>query len=654
MHKVRNHATQIGFLICVHINVHLAVQRNCPQRPSRRDRRDERSVKHVTSAVACTLTVKGKVEGLDTHMLVDTGSSVTLLHEKLWKQATNGRMRLSPVTSSVMAVNGESLVVSGQADVSLQIGDHGGMHCVLVIRDMTQECLLVTDFLQRYHCVIDLAQRTLTIGAGDVIPVPLYSGECAYTCHVLVKETTVIPAYHQVQLPVNLAQGEDFPAQAGLFEPKPEFDEDHGSLLVTHSVSPVKNGQTTIRLLNPTSVSATVYSQEKIGKLSLLQEAEFVHRVEPALDKVPAARSKAAIGKAIDAMLLKVQGLTVKECVRLEKLLYEVEDVISMGDGDLVRTSLLRHTMNTGNAPPIHQQARRLPFHQRDVVQKMIHGMLEQGIIEPTDGSWSSPIVLVKKQDGSFRFCVDYRRVNDITKKDVHPIPRIDDTIDTLAGARWFSTIDLASGYWQVEMDEADKEKTTFVTPFGLHQFRVMPFGLTNAPSTFQRLMGLVLAGLCWQTCLVYLDDIIIFSRTVDEHFQRLTDILRRLKEAGLKIKPNKCQLMHRSVQYLGYVVSENGMEVDPAKTSCVNNWPVPTDQERLRQFLGFASYYRKFIKNFAQIAGPLHVLTEKTKTWQWSTQCEAAFNPSPALINIHLRHVMRKDFHLKFVISSV
>ena len=162
-------------------------------------------------------------------------------------------------------------------------------------------------------------------------------------------------------------------------------------------------------------------------------------------------------------------------------------------------------------------------------VHDVITAYATQGIIEPADGSWSSPIVLAKKKDGSFRFCVDYHRVNDVTKKDVHPIPRIDDALDTLAGAKWFSTIDLPSGYWQVEMDPSDKEKTTFVTPFGLHQFRVMPFGLTNAPSTFQRLMGLVLAG---YTCLVYLDDINVFSQTVEEHFTRLTDVLRSWLES--------------------------------------------------------------------------------------------------------------------------
>ena len=209
-----------------------------------------------------------------------------------------------------------------------------------------------------------------------------------------------------------------------------------------------------------------------------------------------------------------------------------------MGDGDLGRTSMLRHKIDTGDAAPIHQTVRRLPFHQRELVHNMIEGMLDQGIVEPAEGAWSSPIVLAKK-DGSYRFCVDFRRVNDVTKKDVHPIPRIDDALDSLAGTKLFSVLDLTSGYWQVELDPADKEKTAFATPFGLHQFRVMPFGLTNAPSTFQRLMSLVLSGLCWKTCLVYLDDIIIFSQTVEEHLQRLAEVLRRLKDAGLIIWRN-------------------------------------------------------------------------------------------------------------------
>ena len=256
----------------------------------------------------------------------------------------------------------------------------------------------------------------------------------------------------------------------------------------------------------------------------------------------------------------------------------------------------------------------------------MLDDMLSQGVIEPACGPWSSPIVLVSKKDGSSRFCVDFRKVNDLTIKDAHPIPRIDDTLDALSGSRWFSTLDLTSGYWQVEMEEADKEKTAFSTYRGLFQFKVMPFGLANAPSTFQRLMELALSDLHWKTCLVYLDDIIIFSRTVEDHFSRLAEVFQRLRDAGLKLKPSKCKLLRTSVKYLGHVVSDRGVETDPEKTLTVTTWPTPCNAKELRQFLGFASYYRRFVKNFAMIAAPLYTLTEKNKEWSWTEKCEIAF----------------------------
>ena len=172
--------------------------------------------------------------------------------------------------------------------------------------------------------------------------------------------------------------------------------------------------------------------------------------------------------------------------------------------------------------------------------------MLSRDIIEPAQGPWSSPVVLVKKKDGSTRFCVDFRKVNQVTK-DAQSCPRIDDTLDTLGAAKWFSTLDLASGYWQVEVEQSDREKTAFSTPQGLYQFRVMPFGLCNAPGTFQRLMEHVLAGLHWTSCLVYLDDIIIFSQSIADHLQKLREVFVRLQGAGLKIKPSKCSIMQAS-----------------------------------------------------------------------------------------------------------
>ena len=253
--------------------------------------------------------------------------------------------------------------------------------------------------------------------------------------------------------------------------------------------------------------------------------------------------------------------------------------------------------------------------------------MLKKGVIKPASGPWASPIVLVRKKDGSVRFCVDYRRLNAITRKDAYPIPRIDDTIDTLAGSRYFTTLDLASGYWQVPMAEEHKEKTAFAAHCGLYQFEVMPFGLCNAPSTFERLMENVLRGLQWQICLVYLDDVIVYSHTFEEHVERLQLIFERIKEAGLKLKPKKCHLFQQQVSYLGHVVSDEGVHTDPEKIQKVRDWPVPANVHEVRSFLGLASYYRRFVPAFAELASPLHKLTEKGREFIWTSECQGAFD---------------------------
>jgi len=215
--------------------------------------------------------------------------------------------------------------------------------------------------------------------------------------------------------------------------------------------------------------------------------------------------------------------------------------------------------------------------------------------------------------------------VNAVTRKDAYPLLRVDDTLDT-AGAKWFSTLDLISGYWQVEMSPDDQEKTAFCTTDGLFEFKVMPFGLCNAPATFQRLMDMVLAGLLWKSCLVYLDDVIIIGKTFTEHLQHLRAVFERFREAGLKLKPKKCQFCAQQVGFLGHIVSADGVRTDPAKTEKVAQWPIPTSRREVQQFLGLANYYRRFVKDFASIAKPLHRLTEKTAKFDWTDECLAAF----------------------------
>ncbi|MCG7878904.1 MAG: RNA-directed DNA polymerase, partial [Candidatus Thiodiazotropha endolucinida] len=300
--------------------------------------------------------------------------------------------------------------------------------------------------------------------------------------------------------------------------------------------------------------------------------------------------------------------------------------VFALTDKQLGRTDVVKHEINTGTAKPIKERLRRLPHYAVNEVDKQVDDMLERGIIEPSNSPWAAGVVLVRKKDNTLRFCVDYRNLNSVTVKDAYPLPKIDETLDTLSGASWFSTLDLRSGYWQVGLEPKDKEKSAFITRRGLFQFRVLPFGLCNAPATFERLMETVLAGLQWDICLIYIDDVIVYGKTFEEALKNLETVLERLQVAGLKLKAQKCKLFSKSVSFLGHIISDRGIETDPEKILAVQEWPIPINITEVRSYLGLCSYYRRFIPKFAEIAKPLHRLTEKGQKFVWSNECQHAF----------------------------
>ena len=324
---------------------------------------------------------------------------------------------------------------------------------------------------------------------------------------------------------------------------------------------------------------------------------------------------------------LDLDHLAPDEQKRLENLIRTYADVFALDPGELGTTDVVKHTINTGDHPPIKQPLRRTPFALRSKVDKLVQEMLSQGVIEQSRSPWASPVVLVSKKDGGLRFCIDYRQLNRITKLDEFPLPRIDDTLDLLAGCKFFTTLDLAAGYWQVAMNPSDQEKTAFTTYSGLYEFKKMPFGLVNAPATFQRLMEVVLSGLAREGCLVYLDDVLVMGKTMKEHNENLQKVFNRLRAAGLRLKPKKCCFAQLEVDYLGHVVSSDGIRTDPKKTRAVSEFPVPTNVREVRSFVGLASYYRKFIPNFSKVAGPLHALTRKDVAFLWTAECQLAFD---------------------------
>ncbi|CAM4569383.1 unnamed protein product [Caretta caretta] len=253
--------------------------------------------------------------------------------------------------------------------------------------------------------------------------------------------------------------------------------------------------------------------------------------------------------------------------------------------------------------------------------------MLALGVIQPSASPWASPVVLVPKKDGSVRFCVDYWKLNAITVSDAYPMPRPDELLDKLGGARYLTTMDLTKGYWQVPLDADARLKSAFITPLGLYEFLTLPFGLKGAPATFQRLVDQLLRGM-ESFAVAYIDDICVFSQTWEDHVSQVRQVLDRLQGAGLTVKAEKCKVGMAEVSYLGHRVGSGRLKPEPAKVEVIRDWPAPHTKKQVQAFIGMAGYYRRFVPHFSAIATPITELCKKGKPDKvvWTEQCQEAF----------------------------
>ncbi|GJU29064.1 reverse transcriptase domain-containing protein [Tanacetum coccineum] len=259
-------------------------------------------------------------------------------------------------------------------------------------------------------------------------------------------------------------------------------------------------------------------------------------------------------------------------------------------------------------------------------LSNQLQELADRGFIRPSTSPWGAPVLFVKKKDGSFRMCIDYRELNKLTIKNRYPLPRIDDLFDQLQGSSVYSKIDLRSGYHQLRVRDEDIPKTAFRTRYGHYEFQVMPFGLTNAPAVFMDLMNRMCKPYLDKFVIVFIDDILIYSRNKEEHANHLRIILELLKKEKLYAKFSKCDFWIHIVQFLGHLIDSQGLHVDPAKIEAVKNWASPTTPTEIRQFLGLAGYYRRFIEGFSKIAKSLTELTQKNKKYIWGEDQETAF----------------------------
>ena len=282
---------------------------------------------------------------------------------------------------------------------------------------------------------------------------------------------------------------------------------------------------------------------------------------------------------------LDLQGLKEwpeSEQKQARELLLKWEHLFACNNLDLGKTALIKHKIRLNNQTPFKERYRCIPPHMYDDVRAHIQEMLDNGAIHKSHGPWASAVVLVQKKDGGLRFCIDLRKLNKWFIKDAYLLPWIDKTLDSLQGSQWFSSLDLKSGYWQVEMDEESKLLTAFTAGLlGFYECKRMPFGLTNAPAMFQRLMETCLGDLNLNWCIIYLDDMVIFSKDLASHL-RLKAVFQKLEEAGLKLNPSKCELFQRKLAYLGHVISAKGVATDESKIEAIKNWPTPTNVTRV------------------------------------------------------------------------
>jgi len=312
-------------------------------------------------------------------------------------------------------------------------------------------------------------------------------------------------------------------------------------------------------------------------------------------------------------------------------IITEYHDIFTLPGDPLPLTSLIQHEIKTLDENPIHtKQYRYPPIHQEEI-KKQVKEMLAKGIIRESDSPYNSPLWIVpKKQDASgktkWRLVIDYRKLNEKTIQDAYPLPNIDEILDQLGNARYFSAFDLASGFHQIGMKTSDIQKTAFSTPDGHYEYNRMPFGLKNAPPTFQRMMNKGLKGLIGNNCFVYIDDIIVYGKTIEDHNKNLRILFERLRQVGLKLQPDKCEYLRPELEYLGHIISERGIKPNPNRTEKVKNYPVPKNPKEIKQFLGLVGYYRKFIKDFSKIAKPLTKLLQKSVTFDWTNEQQHSF----------------------------
>ena len=550
------------------------------------------------------------------NVLMDSGAGVSLIDYGSLDQLSSATSMKIPEDVCVNA-SGDEMDIIGVVNIVVEIANLKPItHEFRVLNSKTySNVLLGRDFMKLFETVtFDFKLNRVRLGKQWVSGVNVNSVD-----KVRVKEKTTIPARSEAVMTVR--------CEKSLSSLTVDFDPGKligmkGVFISRARVSPNIHGEFQISVLNVTESDIVFANRKLVGNVHSADETLFAVDEKPCGIPTPTT-IEVQYGKNLSSFEKK----------KLQQLIDENKDLFAADSKNPKRTNLMQHRIITDDALPVKAKGRRVPVAWEDYVNEQIQEMLRNGIIRPSSSPWNAPIILVKKKDGSMRFVCDYRGLNDVTKKDCYPLPHIRDILDKMQDAKYWTTLDCAAAYWSMPLHEDDKEKTAFKVPRGSYEFNVTPYGLTNAGASYQRMMDVCLAGLPSDRILCYMDDIVVFSRTLDEHVRDLSSVFDRLREGNITLKASKCVIGSNEVDFLGYRLSENGVKPQERLVTAIKDFEIPKSRKEVKRFLGMAGFYRTFIRKFADIAAPLNNLTRDNVVFKWTDECTQAFRELKACL---------------------
>ena len=603
---------------------------------------------------------------LPIRVLIDCGASVSLLNKGVYAKLPDwAKLPIRKTEKKIKFADGSMQNSQGIVRIPLQVGNET-TYIDFLLGEYTDDAILGMADITKLSLNIDFANLLVTQSDKWWFPVHDIQ-ETLIGRKVLVRKATVVPARSQMIVPAYVEDLEnDF-----VFATKPAMLERNDNMITEFGIAPAYSlhqevdRDISVMVYNSNETDCEIHDDAVLGKFTEVDclvalGDEFEHglkeqhkctdtgncveckRIETKLNQNK-KQTETEVKNDIELKLKKTgmpehlidvyenscNLLDDEEKVLFKELLVEFKDVFSQSDYDLGRCTVAKHRLiERPGCEPVRIPPRRLTPEARNACDQIVENLLDKGLIRKSNSEWSSPVVMTRKQDGhSWRLCIDYRCVNSRIMGLAHPTPNISETISLLGGNKIFSCVDLASGYWQVELEKESIPFTAFCTRKGLYEWIVLPFGLSNACGSFQAAMEKIVGDMRFNSVLVYIDDVIIFSEDIKSNIEKLRELFVKLRIANMKLKPKKCQFFKREIEFLGYKICEDGLKTCESKVEALKSWKRPENRKEVKSLLGFLGFYRSFIESFSSIAKPLTELTKESNAFVWTEACTQSFD---------------------------